>query len=295
MSDSERILAQVLDDVIQGEVDEIPCEVGHLLAIGLRLHNECPSIKPARLKALRQRLLRDLAAEPMAGPGWLQAAAAAGRELISRLALRAAFVSAVVVVSVAVLLVVWPGWRSAVQASLSRVITAFAQVRVEQAAQPEPAPRITMAVRSYASIEEVQEAAGFALRLPSYLPTGVEFESAELFKSDGIERVLLHYTVGNLRDFGSRRGESLLIQELTRAPALEQAALQVLVGFGDTERLQVAGRPALWVRGSWNGRGAWVPTGAGGMVIVEGGDVVVLLWGAYGREENLRIAESLFE
>ncbi|MGQ9684584.1 MAG: hypothetical protein ACUVX9_18835, partial [Anaerolineae bacterium] len=185
--------------------------------------------------------------------------------------------------------------RSSVQAGVSRVITALAQVRVEQAAQPEPAPLITPAARSYASIEEVQEAASFALRLPSYLPAGVEFESAELVKADRVERVLLHYTVGNPRGFGSRRGESLLIQELTRAPALEQVALQVQVGLGDTERLQVASRPALWLRGAWNGRGGWAPTDRGGMIIVQDRDVLVLLWGAYGREENIRIAESLFD
>ncbi|MGQ9682234.1 MAG: hypothetical protein ACUVX9_06840, partial [Anaerolineae bacterium] len=68
MSDSERILAQVLDDVIQEDLDEIPCEVAHLLAIGLRLHNECPSIDPKRLKALRQRLLREAWAQPVARP-----------------------------------------------------------------------------------------------------------------------------------------------------------------------------------------------------------------------------------
>ena len=113
----------------------------------------------------------------------------------------------------------------------------------------------------------------------------------------GTVRVALHYVESNPEApvIGSDTKESLLVQELRGFPALDRLAPLLQVGVNSAERLQVAGRPALWVRGSWNGRGGWLPAGTGGLVIVEDGDILVLLWGAYDREENLRIAQSLFD
>lgn len=288
MRSKEQILAEVVDSLIRQGDGLTPPEIGALVEIGTRLHNECPDADPAFLRCLEQRLRAEWA--PPGRAGRLLATLAGWRLRLSPRLLRAAaatFVAAVVLVALAA----GAPLLHTAQASLGHAISLLRQARIEQpSARPGTPPPAPKAARLFSSLEEAQ-AAGFAVRAPTYLPHGLRLLNVRTVEDGGQERLILQYA-GPLTQIGMER-EYLTIQQF-RADEADEAAITLQGDLGGVERLQVAGRTALWIPrgpGSAGARKGWE---IGDALLVQDGEVLVELFGNLGRDESVRIAESMF-
>ena len=295
MRDSWQILADLFDSLIKRERGRIPSEITRLFDLGLRLHNECPDIDPAFMQRLRQQLEAEWAA-PERAPGPLLRVPA---RLLPWSRLRRVALAGAVTLVFLVALATLPGVRGRVEASLVRIAAIFHPIRVEE--QPRvvvpqtPPPR---EITHFASIAKAQQAVSFRVRAPAYLPESVKFSRACVEELDGGQRVYLYYRFDDADMLaGMREGgeQALVIQEVPVALAADQGDFSVLVGTGSAERIEVAGRPALWVSGWWNRKGAWTRTSRGGTVLVQDDEVFYHVRSECSRAETLRIVESLFE
>lgn len=300
MPSRDQVLAEVLDSLIKQDTGKIPPEVGELVQVGVRLHNECPDIDPGFMGRLGGRLEQEWVAlqgaqvSPSRLPAPLASLAALlqPRPLQRGLAILAAGVALAVLSAVA-----FPGLRSTVRAGLGRMITVFQETDIEQQPRLEAVPWPTpVAKSSYVNLEQAQAAAGFALRAPTYLPDGLEFHGAVVTEIDGRRRVALNYAGGDLSSgTGEGRPANLVIQEIATTQTAEQVAFSLQIGLESAQPLQVAGRPALWVSGNWRPGGRWAPGGRDGLLMFQDGDVFLIVMGSLGREETARIAASMVE
>lgn len=284
MREKNCVLAEALDSLVCGCGGQAaPEEAGPLVEIGLRLHSECPEADPAFI----QRLGRTLSDEHarLGCPSWR------APELWPRL-LRVGAAAAMAGALLLVLTVRVPGLQRPVQAGLSRVITVFRQARVEQTSQQTTSPP-TVQVETYARLEEARAAAGFPIRVPSYLPKGLVLDDVSVVDAAEGRRVMLRYTDG-LAELSHRRG-SVLIQEFQSSESPEAQPLVLEVGPESIERLQVAGKPALWIQGRWMPGGRWVRGGQEGALMVQDGDVLIQVIGSLTQAESVRIIESMLQ
>ncbi|MDI7275835.1 MAG: hypothetical protein QME94_07640 [Anaerolineae bacterium] len=295
MRDSWQILADLFDSLIRRERGRIPSEVARLFDLGLRLHNECPDIDPAFMQRLRQQVEAGLTAQERTPRPLLRVPA----RLLSCSRLRRVALAGAVSLVILLGLAALHGVRGRVQASLVRIAAVFRPIRVEE--QPRvmvpqtPPPR---QITQFASIAEAQQMVSFRVRAPAYLPESVKFSRACVEELDGGQRVYLYYRLDDADvPAGIREGgeQALAIQEVPVALATDQGDFSVLVGTGSAERIEIAGRPALWVSGWWNRKGAWTRTSRGGTVLVQDDEVFYHVRSECSRAETLRIVESLFE
>lgn len=135
--------------------------------------------------------------------------------------------------------------------------------------------------RDKVSIAEAQRQAAFPLRLPTWLPDGLQAADAFVSPSGGVSIFL------------RRSGSMSAVQfEQVQAPAGGGYG----VAASRVEQVRVAGRPAAYAKGGWRGPGVWDETI----------DLQYLSWEADGmsyvlhdngvdlsREELIRIAESV--
>ncbi len=300
MRDTNQILAEVLDSLIKHDSGRIPSEVGELLNLGLRIHNECPDADPAFTERLWLRLQREWD-RPAPRPlircvGGLLG----GLELFLQRAPRRGL--AVVVLLLAVTLSI--GLAGAAQAGLSRTLSVFRVARVsEQPRVVATAPAVGD-VEDYSSLEETRLLAGFPVRVPTYLPEGIVFDRAELADLDGRRRVLIYYKrpateesiVDDLRNAHSAYLDhaALVIQEYPVAECAEGAPITIPVPEGSTEHLEVAGRLAVFVKGAQSHPSGRARSSPGGILLVEDDEIFVHIWSSFEREELIRIAESMF-
>jgi hypothetical protein len=301
MRDRDQILAEIFDRLIKQDGGKIPSEVGELFSLGVRLHNECPDIDPGFKETLGRRLKREwharVAARPRAGlPGLL----AAVRSFRPRLALRSLATVVLILCLALQSAALFSPLRSTVEAGLSRVITLFGGAVVEQRSRSISTPPATEELGEFVTIEGA-EAAGFALRAPAYLPDGFALQRVKVVREQGQQRALLSYAnSGQDPPYGERglaasesSTRTILIQQIVTEQTPEGAALALEVGPDSTEPLQVAGRPALWVAGRWSAAGRWERKGQEGLLILQDGDLLLMVSSGLGREESVRIAESM--
>ncbi len=316
MRDNDEILAEVFDSLIQQGDGRISSEVGEMLNIGLRLYNECPDADPAFIERLGARLAREYAAQERQPLRTLRAAFLcawqwARQPQVLLRALRSALLyvrrwlqlapvhralawGALATALWLVALSVSPGLRVGVQAGLSRIITLLPGVEVVQ--QPEARLETTPQARrlgSYETIAQAARVAGLTPRTPSYLPAGLEFRSATVAEREGRQALMLYFAGDGGDAFTDPFAEEieLTIQEIDVGKGPDQPPLRLFVGAESVREVQVAGRPALWQSGEQNHAGGWLRSS--GTLAVQDGDVVLLLWGGYSREEIIKVARSL--
>ncbi len=291
MRSKEQILAEVLDSLIQQGDGRTPCEIAPLAEIATRLHNECPDADPAFLQRLQARLQAE-----WSPPGWAQLLRATLSPLLPRpwprLLLRGAASTLAAGVLLVALLAAVPALRTA-RADLARRITIFQQARVEQwPAQPVAPARPLEASRSFSSIAEAQAAASFPLRIPTYLPGGLAPLSVRSVDTPGVERFILQCTSPDA-GLGAER-QFVVIQEYRVGSTSGDLTLTLSADLESVERLQVAGRSALWTPRQADPMGPSSMLGQGYGLLVQDGDVLIQLFTSLGRDESVRIAESMF-
>lgn len=288
MRSKEEILSEVLDSLIRHEDGRTPPEIVSLANIGARLHNECPDADPAFLQRLQQRLQAEWALPSRAQlllaalTGWLPRP--------SRGLLRTA-AGTLVAAGLLLALVAWLPGLEPVQASLSRAITLFRQARIEQGAEPASTPLAPPEVRRTFSDVEEARAAGLDLRTPTYLPAGLALTNVIALEDGAQERVVLQYA-----DLYSQVGpgrEHVTIQEF-RVGEGGEATLTLQWNLSDIERLDVAGRTALWIPHPQNSGGSPAGQQYGDVLLVQDDDILIQLFGSLSRDETVRIAESMF-
>ncbi len=287
MRSKEQILAEVVDSLAQQGDGRTPPEIEALVGIGARLYDECPDADPAFLQRLDQRLRAGWA--PPARAQRLLAALTGWRLALSPQLLRTAGGTLVAVAVLVALAVGAPVLRTA-EASLSHAISLLRRARIEQPTggpgTPPPAPKVA---RFFSSLEEAREA-GFAVRAPTYLPRGLTLVNVRAVEDGGQERLILQYA-GSVAQIGLER-EYLVIQQF-RASEADEATITLQSDLGGVERLQVAGRTALWIARGAGSPGAREQWERGDALLVEDGDLLVELFGNLGREESVRIAASM--
>ncbi len=292
-------MAQVLDSLIKQGGGQIPPEVGELVQIGLRLHNECPDIDPVFMERLGQELRQEWARQHEPGPRmlrWPAFLSALGTLLRPAYALRAAAVASLAIALVLFSLAGVAGLRSSVEAGLSQVITVFRHVEVVQGPQRTATPSAPERIETYGSVQEAQAAAGFPLRVPTYLPADLVFQKAILAAGQGERSVSLYYrSSGQELSSSENAGRgSLSISEI-KPEAPDQMLRSFPIGSNSARHLVIAGRPALWVKGSWSRTGRWNSAGGSSYLMVQDGDLFLLLYSSLGRSETVRVADSLFQ
>ena len=289
MRSRDQILAEVLDSLIRQDDCKIPPEVGEMVQVGLRLYNECPNIDAEFMEGLGRQL--EKAWVPAGRPSRLSRL----ETLLRSVAVWRGLATAAITIGLFVLCAVaFPGLRSQVEASLSRTISLFERTEIEQRPHPNATPWPTPEVeRHLTSLAEARAAAGFELRVPSYLPNGLEFQGADLMASQGRRWAVLRYAGSDDVARAGRGLQQALIQEFATGEAPERLADSLQIGLESAERLQLAGRPALWVAGNWGPTGRWTRGGQSGMVMVQDGDLFLLVYSSLGREESVRMALSL--
>jgi len=297
MRSKEQILAEALDGLIKGDTDKIPADVGDLVQFGLWLHNACPDIDPAFRKRLERRLAEEWAQQEA---GSCRPEPSALSSLFSKLrsvSLWRGAATAAVVVALAVLsFLALSGLRTSVKASLSHVITLFRQAEIRQVPRLTSTPLKPERVEEFDSLEAAQAAAGFPLRVPSYLPEGWEFQRAELAEAQGQRTITLYYCgSSDIAPNQRTKGMYLLaVQETVTVSELEGTPYPIEFGPASTERLYIAGRPALLVTGNWSRRGYWNRADSEKYLLIEDDGLLLRVISPLGREENIKVAESLF-
>jgi hypothetical protein len=285
------MLADLFDSLIRRGRGRIPPEVKELFDLGLRLHSECPDIDPAFMQRLQQRLESELRAQehtpvpPARHP----------IRLVPMPCLRRAAVAFAIATVLLIGMATTPSLRSRVHASLLD-IAATLGVRVEQErhiAAPETPPAEEL--HCFDTLEEAQRAVSFRVRVPASLPADIRFGQACLVKAGEVLQLHLYYDFADGDLAGgprARRGMALSIQEY---PAPGRGAFSVAIGPESAERIQVAGRPALLVTGSWGMTGFWSRAAPRGMLLIQDGSLIISIGYDCTEAEALSIAESLFE
>ncbi len=270
----EEILEELLRSLARQGDHPTRSQIEPLADIGVRLRNECPDLDPALLRRMQRgwaALERQRHDTPSLSRGW-------------SIVLRAA--SVLVTATLLLAALAWPPSRHGVQASLGRVINLFQQVRIEQVpahtATPPPPPK---SYHTFAGIPEAQAVTGFAIRVPSYLPAGLELERVQVAVDQGQERVILQYIQSSQVVAGAR--SSLFVQQFHSSQAMAGQAQTLQVDLQNAEQLDVAGRTALWIPHAGPQRA--------NTLLVQDGEVLIQLYGDLSRAQSLQVAESLFE
>jgi hypothetical protein len=149
-------------------------------------------------------------------------------------------------------------------------------------------------------LDEMERRLGFQLLQPTYLPAGCSLH--EHWVEPAMVANLTYYwaeTFSGGKAVGPDAPRPPTGACVMIAERADQRVQMPRVGPNSVEEVQVAGEPALYVRGAWTsfGRGGepfWDPT-AGPTLFFERGDRMVMLNGAPGtsREEMIKIAESM--
>jgi hypothetical protein len=272
MRDKAQMLADALDS--PGSCGPLPPEVQALAELGRRLRDACPDADPAFIQSLGQSLQEE----------WARVARPAGRRVA-----RAAAVSIAVAALLLLAALELPPLQVAARAAVGRVISAFRHARVEVAPQATATPAPARD-ETYPSVEQAEAAAGFPIRVPSYLPDGMALDEVTVSESDGQRSVALHYS-GVLP--GPMMASPLIIQEFRGGEAPAGPRLVFEAGGEGVESLQVAGRPALWVQGHWTRTGRWEQGGPDGLLMLQDGDLLIQVAGRLSREECVHVAASM--
>lgn len=144
---------------------------------------------------------------------------------------------------------------------------------------------------TWLSLDEARQRAGFPVRVPAWLPSGLVFKGTHVGSSGAVNGVSLGTQVILAYGAGDGRTGGLTIDQVTGAPAGGYA-----VPAAQAQPAVINGRPATYVRGTLRQDGGWDMSADAGLLSWEEGGVTYVIRDAdlgLTSTDLIRIAESL--